>query len=474
MEGVFGPVPVATSGACVFGMGDCGPKVNNVSQTFSQALTENIKSTMISKSTSIGAVMSSEQTIDLHGADMSMCESVDISGLTQKSVISYNFSMIETSYDESSFTDMIRNSVDKTLKENLTVKSEALNGGTTGVVNNVDQSYNNSVDRLVNSISYNDFKNIMSEMKSRQTINLSGMKLAGKYCKITDLSQDVMMEYACKLMSDKVTKEFTSIAKENAVKTNTDVSNSFSASGLIGDLGRGISGITASFGAALGNVLSVALQPLMMFGIVILVIIIAYVIYRAMMSGKAEGMVQDVNATDDQGRLLSQQQQQQPQQQPEYNVSSEIAGTPVYEQSEQPVQSVQYQEPEQSEQQQPLVPVEYEQSTQSEQSIQSEQSVQKTGPYQGEYQGQYQGSNIPSGAFYVSSVRPVQSQPQSQQQPLSAPPVISLQPQVATLPTQSGLMARLLASAQGVGNAVNDMASSAINGRGEDMLVPGY
>lgn len=469
MEGVFGPVPVATAGVCVFGQGDCGPKVNNVSQTFSQILTENIKNTLISKSTSIGAVMATDQTIDMSGADMSMCESVEISGISQKAVVSYNFSMIETSIDESNFTDMVRNSVEKTLKQSVDAKSEALNGGNTGVVNNVDQTYNNSVDRLVNSISYNDFKSIMSEMKSRQKINLSGMKLGGKYCKITNLSQDVMMEYASKLMSDKITKEFVSIAKENESKSSTESKNTFAASGVLGDLGRGISGITASFGAALGNVLSVALQPMMMFGIVLLVAIIAYVIYRAMMSGKAEGMVKDVNATDDQGKLLGEPKPQ------EFNVSPAISGVPVASapvyQEESQEQQVQYQEPAYQQPQYSGEPLQPAGSTYSAEPVQYGEPSQKT--------GQYQGSNIPGGAFYVSSGIPQQAPAPSryvEPAPRAAPIAVS-SATAATLPGQSSRMARLLASAQGVGSAVSDMANSAINGRGEDYeggaLVPG-
>jgi hypothetical protein len=296
MQNVFGPVPVATSGTCVFGQGDCGPKVNNVSQSFNQTLTENIKNTLISKSTSIGAVMAAEQIVDFSGADLSRCESVTISGISQKAVLNYNFSMIETSYDESSFANMVRSAVDKTLKQKIEAKSEALNGGNTGTVNNITQNYNNTVDRLVNSISYNDFKNIMSEMRTRQRVSFAGMTLGGQYCNINNIGQDVMMDMASKMLSDKVTKEFTTLAKENELKEKTDSDSKFMASGVIGDLGRGISAITSSIFTGLGNLVGEFTKPLIILGIVIMVAIIAYVIYRAMMSGKLEGFAKDPNA----------------------------------------------------------------------------------------------------------------------------------------------------------------------------------
>jgi hypothetical protein len=297
MQNVFGPTPVATSGVCVFGQGDCGPKVNNVSQSFNQTLTENIKNTLVSKSTSIGAVMATEQIVDFSGADLSKCESVTISGISQKAVLNYNFSAIESSYDETQFSNMIRSNVEKTLKQKADVKSEALNGGNTGTVNNITQNYNNTVDRLVNSINYNDFKNIMSEMKSRQKISFAGMTLGGKFCNISNIGQDVMMDMASKLLSEKVTKEFTQLAKENAEKSATDSENKFAASGVLGDLGRGFAAITTSMFTGLGNIVGEMTKPFIMIAIVIIVAIVAYVIYRTLMSGEGKKVLEDPKET---------------------------------------------------------------------------------------------------------------------------------------------------------------------------------
>jgi hypothetical protein len=332
MASVFGPTPVATAGTCVFGQGDCGPKVNNVSQSFNQTLTENIKNTLISKSVSIGAVMAAEQIIDFSGADMSKCENVNISGIAQKAVLNYNFDMLDSSIDESSFVNLVRGNVEKTLKQNLDAKTEALNGGNTGVVNNISQTYTNSVDRLVNSINYNDFKNVMMEMKTRQKVSFAGMTLGGKYCNISGINQDIMMEMAAKVISEKITKEFTNLAKENSLKEATESKNTFAASGVIGDLGRGISGITSTLFTGVGNLVGEFTKPMIMIAIVILVCIVAYVIYRAMMSGKLEGFAEDPRTKAEHAekmRAMELQQRQQGQQgQPlgTMQISPEITG----------------------------------------------------------------------------------------------------------------------------------------------------
>ena len=296
MESVFGPVPTAKSGKCVFGQGDCGPKVNNVAQTFNDTLTENIKRTLISKSVSMGAVMAAEQTIDFSGADLTLCDNVRISGINQRAVVNYNFDMLDKAIDESEFRSMVKNNVERTLDQKTDAKNEVLSGDNSGTVNNIEQTYNRAVDRIVDSVDYSDFKSVMAEMRSRQTINFSGVKLAGKNCDISNLNQDVMMEYAAKLIADKVTREFTDIAKENATLSDVKSDSSFAASGLVGDLGRGVAGIAGTVLTGMGNIFSTLTQPFILLGIVIIVAILAYVIYRALMSGKAEGLIDDKGA----------------------------------------------------------------------------------------------------------------------------------------------------------------------------------
>lgn len=314
---IFGPPPVATAGICVWGAGDCGPKVNNVSQSFNVQLVENIKETLINKSTSIGATMSTNQVFSLTNVDMSLCQNSNISNISQKAVANYNFSMVEKAFDETSFTNMMRSAVEKTLDQNITAKSEALNGGNTGVVNNVNQSYSNSVDRLVNSINFNDFKNVMSEMQIRQTIGLSGLKLSGKNCNISDISQFAMMELAASMLSEKVTVEFTKLAKENEQKESTKSTSTFFASGVIGDLGRGISGIVSGVATGLSNLIGELSKPLMMIGIILVVIILAYIINTAFFSGKAERKLEENPSTQAAPEQQPEQQPEQFEQQPE-------------------------------------------------------------------------------------------------------------------------------------------------------------
>jgi hypothetical protein len=309
---VFGPPPLATAGVCIWGAGDCGPKVNNVSQSFNVQLVENIKETLINKSTSIGATMSTNQVFSLTNVDMSLCQNSNISGISQKAVANYNFSMVEKAFDETSFTNMMRTAVNKTLDQNITAKSEALNGGNTGVVNNVNQSYSNSVDRLVNSINFNDFKNVMSEMQIRQTIGLSGLKLSGKNCNISDISQFAMMEIAASMLSEKVTVEFTKLAKENEQKESTKSTSTFFASGVLGDLGRGISGVVSGVTTGLSNLIGELSKPLMMIGIILVVIILAYIINTAFFSGKAERKLDENPST--QAEVAPAQPEQVPEQ----------------------------------------------------------------------------------------------------------------------------------------------------------------
>jgi hypothetical protein len=278
-------------------MGGGASRVENVSRTFNESLTENIKNTMIQKSTSIGAVMSSSQIIDFSGMDLRLCDNVNFSDITQKSVISYNFQMLESSIDEKEFRDMMKTNVEKTIEQDNDVKSESLSSAGSDV-KNVTETLNSNINRLVSSISYSDFKSIMTDMSAKQRMNFRGMKLGGSNCNFNNISQDIAMVYAAQMISEKVTKEFSQIVSENMEKTDTKSKTVLTATGPIGDLGRGISNMTSSLFGGIATVGSTLMQPMYMIGIVLLFIIVAYVIYAAMGSGKAEGTIK----TDEQGR----------------------------------------------------------------------------------------------------------------------------------------------------------------------------
>lgn len=273
---LFGNVPTSQGGPCVFGQGYCGPTVNNIVQTFNQNLTEKLTSSSIIKNTAASAIMSSTQNIDMSGMLFDGCQSLNISNITNKAVIKYDFNMMAKNITQVQFENTLKTAVDAAIKSDTKATTEALSGGAQSVTNNITQNYNNTINRLVNSYSYSDFTKLMANMSNQQTISLKGMKavkIPGA-CNITNIGNDAALTIVMSIISDTISSEFTKIIQENEAKTAVATTTTTSAQGVIGDTGRAVSNVITSAGNAVGTVAQSALTGLMLPLLFIFVVII--------------------------------------------------------------------------------------------------------------------------------------------------------------------------------------------------------
>ena len=305
-------------------MGASSTKVENIARTFNDNLTENLKNTLIKKSTELGAVMKGDQVMDFSGADFRLCDNVSISNLSQKIVTKYNFQILQSNIDQAEFKEMMKSNIEKSVEQDTDTKREF---GSTGKTNQttVTETMNKNVNRLVQNMDYSDFTSAMTSMKNRQEISFRGFKAGRGTCNVNNIKQDIVMELAAQLLSEKVTKEVRDMLTENMEKNELKGSTSDQSTGFIGDLGRGISNINSSIFGGIAQIGSVLTSPIYVIGIVILFIIVAYIISSAMSSGSIEGKFNEdgsyVSAMSGtvppQQQPQQQLQQMQPQQQPQ-------------------------------------------------------------------------------------------------------------------------------------------------------------
>jgi hypothetical protein len=251
---LFGNVPITQPGVCAFGViGQCSTVQNNIVQSFNQTLTEKLTSNTTIKNTAASAVMSNTQNIDMSGMNLSGCRTVEFSNIKNVAVLSYDFNMISKNITQTQFTAALKSSVDAALKSDTKITSEAFSGGSGGTTNNVQQNYNNTVTRLVNSFTYTDFTKLMVSMSSAQKIDFKGMQivgLAGADCKWSNIGNDATIKLAMSIISETVSKELVKIMQENAAKTAVATTSATTNTGVIGDTGRAASGIIDSAGTA--------------------------------------------------------------------------------------------------------------------------------------------------------------------------------------------------------------------------------
>jgi hypothetical protein len=259
---LFGNVPITQPGVCAFGViGQCSTVQNNIVQTFNQSLTEKLTSNTTIKNTAAAAVMTSTQNISFSNMNLSGCSNVNFSNIHNTSVLDYNFNMISKNITQTQFNDALKSSIDGALKSDAKITSEAFSGGSGGTINNVQQNYNNTVTRLVNSFTYTDFTKLMTTMSNTQSIgfnNISFAGMTGGTCNFSDISNDSSIKLVMSIISETVSKEFVKIMQENAAKTSTASTTTTTNTGVIGDTGRAASGVITAAGQAGSSVITAA------------------------------------------------------------------------------------------------------------------------------------------------------------------------------------------------------------------------
>lgn len=265
-------------------MGSGSSKIDNISRSFNETLTENIKQTLITKSSQFGATMGATQRLSI--TDVACQGNINIADIQQKVVMQYNFSQIDKMMDASQLDQMMSNAVQKTLDSKTDVKSEfAASGG--GVdQSNIDETFNKNVQRLITSVDMNYFTSVMADMAANQDAIFGRFTSRTGNCDISNIKQDIAMDVAAAQLAEKVTDEFVKIMGENEAASATKQTTTVSSTGLLGDMGRGIANITSSLFAGVGGIVQTMTQPMIVLGILLMVIVIAWVIARTFTSGK--------------------------------------------------------------------------------------------------------------------------------------------------------------------------------------------
>jgi hypothetical protein len=261
---IFGEVkPPTSQGPCVFGQGYCSPNVNNVSQTFNKNLTENLKTTMVKKATTVGAVMSNSQVIDFSGSKFINCAGVTFDGISQKAVMTFDFSMIAQDIDKSSYDAMMASAIDTALTATTESVKGSFSSGNAANTLNLIQSSTENINKLATSFKYEDFMNVMSTMNNKQYQGFAGMEIdgGGKPCSISNLDQDVVMTSAVSIASKRISEEFTKIFQENDTSSTGDFDTTTTSTGLFQDIGGSFESI--------GNIFSKPMQWLLLIVLVV-------------------------------------------------------------------------------------------------------------------------------------------------------------------------------------------------------------
>jgi hypothetical protein len=263
-------------------IGKCSPTVENIAKTFNKSLSENIRERLVSFSDTTGMRQNITQMIDLSNMRFLGCR-VKFGTLRNKAVAKMDFMKMSQSVSESQFKTIMKDSLDKTIKNSTDVKQEFF-GGQGGDTKNIMETYNDNVKRVVDKFSHNDFQSLMMEQHADQRISFAGSEvdcrddpLPPGYYHLTgeELLNNIDLAMTAQKISKNLTKEFVKIMQENETKVAQTSDTKVTATG-IRDVGRTVGDAGEGIGRGFGAFFQQLMWPIV---IIICVIVLAIIIY---------------------------------------------------------------------------------------------------------------------------------------------------------------------------------------------------
>jgi hypothetical protein len=266
-------------GVCFLGMGDCGSKIVQITETFNTNINETVKNTFINKNTTNNFMTGTTQTFRIKG--LSCGGNLNISNISQKAVVSINFDSLDSSVDESTFNNMMTNAVAAVVDRNNEIKQEFMSAGAD--ITTTTKTINENITRVATNNVYNDFKSTIMKLKADQDIGIIDVTVLGT-CDINNISQTIQMDIVVKTISDRITKNLTDLMQDNKTKLDEKNKNKIESTGFFGDLGRALSGLVDSF---TGPFKWIAI----LIGVAVIVSMLGIAIWRIVAAAKGQAAV---------------------------------------------------------------------------------------------------------------------------------------------------------------------------------------
>ena len=180
-------------------------------------------------------VVSGTQNISISGLH---CKGgVTISGITQKLVSRVNFEALRKTITETMFQDMMSNAV----KQGATDAAETAAHffGPSAATDTKSEQFNQQVNEVEKSYSYNDFTNDLQQVANQQNLGIANIESDGP-CNISNLSQSIYMDILSKNVSNKLTNAVLKVMSDVATQQQAQNTSTTTSSGPISDLFSGI------------------------------------------------------------------------------------------------------------------------------------------------------------------------------------------------------------------------------------------
>ena len=259
-----------------------GNSASSTVKVFNKNVSESISSTMMNIVERNQARMSGTQEVEIKNLQ---CANITIGDINQTMVSKFDFSRLSSVVSASEVSGMMKNAVEQAAASDAATDVEF--GAIATSSNTNTDMRNENINRVISSYSLSQFKEDMQEMEMQQSVRI--LDLGGERCEninIGNISQDIYMEMVIQQIAETATEAFATIVAENAANQTGSATAFTKATGPIGDLGRAAANILEGAGSMIGAVFSAPIM--MMIGLVMVVVVIAFVIRTMGKLGKGD------------------------------------------------------------------------------------------------------------------------------------------------------------------------------------------
>jgi hypothetical protein len=228
---------------CIFGaIGDCGAKIEKVSKTFNDTIQRNVSKTLISMSDQFGATTVVNQTINFGN-----CSEVIATSISQNINANVDVKKLSENITQDKLKSILKNEIKKASTLNSDIKKGFMSGATS--TSDINEVYNTTINEVVNSYSYNNFKSSVIRAEAQQKILFGNNPVPPDQkikCVVGDVSQNIAISVIAEDISKVLTQKFQDILITNQAKLDEQTTSKQESTGPIGEIGNIADNVTSN------------------------------------------------------------------------------------------------------------------------------------------------------------------------------------------------------------------------------------
>lgn len=245
-------------------MGNSPAKIETVSRAISENVQRSLTSTIVSLVASSNATLSANQLIDISGVT---CKGdFNMNNVSQKSVIKYNLTRLNTSSAYQAIQSSIANGIENALESDTSVKKGALSLASDMGVTTETDAKSLTINEITSSYTFNNYTNDVTSINSAQTISVKNIISQTGDCNLNNISQSIVLDALAKQIAESVAKNATDILSKSKLYQTTSSKTSYEQSGVLQDFFNGLSNVFGSISGFLWIIIIIVFVALFGMG----------------------------------------------------------------------------------------------------------------------------------------------------------------------------------------------------------------